>query len=217
MTEIPLATVQRVVTALNKENLVISVSRNGGVRLGPGLIPLAAAVQGSSLAEWAHPFVSKIANEANETTDLSLFDRDKAVVIAQYTGNQELRAVSVVGDSLPLYCTASGKAVLSALPDGELRKLRRTLHLVPMTKNTIVSWEKLDREIAKIRETGVAFDVEEHRIGIAGAAIAITGPAGEYAAVGIKAPTHRLLERQQSITRTLAEHCQALQRHLQIC
>ncbi len=214
LAEMPLATVQRLVTALSKENLLISASRNGGVRLGPGLIPLAAVAKQFDLVELARPFITALAKEVDETTDLSLFDREKAVVIEQFAGTQELRAVSAVGDSLPLYCTASGKALLAALSNDDLSKLRRRLRLESLTKNTIASWARLEHELATIRETGLALDNEEHRYGVCGVAVSLKGPNGEVIAVGIKAPIQRFRDCQKTMTRSLVKHCQTLQRHM---
>jgi DNA-binding IclR family transcriptional regulator len=214
LTDMPLATVQRVVSALNRENLVISVSRNGGVRLGPGLIPLAAVAKQFDLAEIVRPTLMQLVRDADETVDFSLLDHDRAVVVEQVCGTHELRAVSILGDSLPLYCTASGKAVLAAIPDEELRKLRRRLRLTPFTKNTIATWEQLDREIAEIRRLGLAFDHEEHRYGIGGVAVAFHAPMGEIGGVGIKVPMHRFQKKQKSLAKALLEQQEALQKRL---
>jgi len=108
-----------------------------------------------------------------------------------------------VGDSLPLYCTASGKALLASISDIELRKLRRHLRLEPKTTNTITSWERLEHDLATIRESGVALDYEEHRYGICGVAVPLQGPNGEVAAVGIKAPIQRFRETQRAMTHSL--------------
>ena len=43
--------------------------------------------------------------------------------VDQVIGSQRLRAVSAVGETFPLYCTANGKAYLAALDDAAIAQL----------------------------------------------------------------------------------------------
>ena len=49
--------------------------------------------------------------------------KDHLVFIDQVIGSQRLRAVSAVGDTFPLYCTANGKAYLAQLSDDAIESL----------------------------------------------------------------------------------------------
>ena len=110
------STVQRIVEALRGEQFVISASPTSGVRLGPALIRLAA----SASVEFDHitrPIIATLSQTLGETVDVSVLKGSMAVFTDQIQGSHRLRAVSAVGESFPLHCTANGKALLSVLRD----------------------------------------------------------------------------------------------------
>ena len=207
------STVQRIVDALHREGFVIAASTTSGVRLGPGLLALAASTR-FHIGEVARQTLEALAKDCAETVDLSLFDHDKVVFIDQIAGKQRLTAMSAVGGSFPLHSSANGKAVLASMSDSEIANLRKRVPLIPVTPNTITTWSQLEKEIEKIRQQGVAFDHEENSIGISAISMALRSPAGEIAAISIPAPTHRFETNQARLETLLRHHCTDLQRKL---
>lgn len=191
--QLPRSTVQRIVDALDGEGLVVSGALTGGVRLGPALLPLAAGAR-FEIAEIIRPRLEELARATGETVDLALFDQDKAVFIDQVQGNHRLRAVSAVGVSFPLHCSSNGKAMLAELPAEKLKRLKKNLKLTASTPNTITDWERLDAELEQIRKDGIAYDREEHSLGICAAGTALRSGQGELIAVTIAVPTQRFAE-----------------------
>lgn len=211
---LPRSTVQRIVNALDDANFVIAASPTSGVRLGPALAVIAAAAKPFSIAELVRPLIAQISRETGETVDLAVIGSDKAVVVDQTHGNHPLLAVSAVGTSLPLHCSASGKALLAALSAERLEQLRKRLTLGATTANSITSWAQLEKELATVRRVGFAFDREECWIGISAVAVALRAPDGEVAAISIPAPTDRFLETENKLVEVLVERSRALQRRL---
>lgn len=210
---LPRSTVQRIVDALDNEGLVLAASSSSGVRLGPALLALAAATR-FHIAEAARETLEALAKECGETVDLSLVDQEKVVFIDQVAGTHRLTAISAIGVSFPLHCSANGKAVLAAMSDDDVSKLRRRIRLTPATPNTITDWDRLGAEIATIRQRGYAFDLEENSIGISAVSVAIRSPSGEIAAISIPAPTQRFAESQEQLTGALLKHAGRLQQKL---
>lgn len=210
---LPRSTVQRIVDALDKEGFVLAASSSSGVRLGPALLALAAATR-FHIAEAARETLEALAKECGETVDLSLSDQDKVVFIDQVPGTHRLTALSAVGVSFPLHSSANGKAVLAAMPDEEIAKLRRRLRLSAVTPNTITTWDQLDREINAVRRQGVAFDREENSVGISAVSVAIRSPSGELAAISIPAPTQRFEASKNELAKALLKHAGRLQQKL---
>lgn len=191
--QLPRSTVQRIVDALDGEGLVVSGALAGGVRLGPALLPLAAGAR-FEIAEIIRPRLEELARATGETVDLALFDQDKAVFIDQVQGSHRLRAVSAVGVSFPLYCSSNGKAMLAALPSEKLKRLKKHMVLTAQTPNTITDWDALEATLAEIRKTGIAYDREEHSLGICAAGIALRAGQGDLIAITIAVPTQRFAE-----------------------
>ena len=211
--DLPRSTVQRIVDALDNEGFVIAASAVSGVRLGPALLALAAATR-FHIAEAARQTLEALAQECGETVDLSIADQDKAVFIDQVSGTHRLTAVSAIGVSFPLHSSANGKAVLAAMVDADIAKLRKHLRLAAITPHTITNWDRLEREIETIRRTGLAFDREENSAGICAVSMAIRSPSGEIAAISVPAPAQRFLANEAKLAAALLKHGGRLQQKL---
>jgi DNA-binding IclR family transcriptional regulator len=211
--DLPRSTVQRIVDALDNEGLVLAASATSGVRLGPALLALAAATQ-FHIAEMARETLKALAKQTGETVDLSLIDQDKVVFIDQVTGTHRLTAISAIGVSFPLHSSANGKAMLAAMADEDIAKLRKRIRLSALTPNTITTWERLEQEIAAVRQRGCAYDREENSLGISAVSVAIRSPAGELAAISVPAPTQRFKAHEAELTKALLKHTAGLQRSL---
>ncbi|CDM25174.1 Transcriptional regulator, IclR family [Castellaniella defragrans 65Phen] len=206
---LPRSTVQRIVDALDQENLLIASSPTMGVRLGPALLSLAAATR-FDIADVARGTLEALAKETGETVDLSLLDQDKAVFIDQIASSHRLVAVSAVGASFPLHSAANGKSMLALLSPQELARLKKRISLGRHTPNTLTTWDALERELAGIRATGIAFDREENSEGICAVAMAFRCRGDEIAALSIPVPTQRFAVREQELIAALPRHCSTL-------
>ena len=200
---LPKSTVQRIIAALEHENFVVSASPGGRVRLGPALVRIAQSIH-FPIAETVRPHLRELSEKTGETVDLAVLDGGKAVFVDQISGSHRLRAVSAVGVSFPLHCTANGKAMLSAAMGAEeLSRLKKHMRLTAFTENSIRSWEKLEQELLKIRKTGFAYDREEHSMGISAIGTAIIGFEGEIAAITIPTPTVRFAKKEPELAKAL--------------
>ena len=140
--------------------------------------------------------------------------QQKVVFIDQVAGTHRLTAISAVGVSFPLHSSANGKAMLAAMADDEIAKMKRHLRLPAITPNTITSWDQLEQEMEKIRSKGVSFDREENSVGICAVSVAIRSPSGELAAISIPVPTQRFKETEVELSRALIVHCDRLQKRM---
>jgi len=206
------STVQRIVAALETERLLIAASPMGRVRLGPTILRLAASVR-SDFVSMARPFLMQLSAELRETVDLATVKRDHIVFIDQVTGPQRLRTVSAVGESFPLYCTANGKAYLAQLDDAAIEKLLGKSY-EGRTPNTLRTLSALVTELKTVRKTGVAFDREEHTIGISAAGVALQDTLGNTVAISVPVPTSRFTAHQRAIADRLIATKDAIQRSL---
>ncbi len=208
------STVQRIVAALAAEKLVIAASPMGRVRLGPAILRLAASVHTDFVA-LVRPFLVRLSHELRETVDLATVKRDHLVFVDQVIGPQRLRTVSAVGESFPLSCTANGKAYLAELDDREIEALlgRRFEARTPNTPTTLAA---LLADLKAVRRSGVAFDREEHTVGISAAGVALRDLAGSYVAISVPVPTSRFKERAARIAARLLATKRAIESHMTV-
>jgi DNA-binding IclR family transcriptional regulator len=201
---LPKSTVQRIVAALDRENFVMAGMAQAGVRLGPALARIARSVR-FELVEIAHPSLEELAQRTGETVDLAILKGTEAIFIDHIEGQQRLRAVSAIGLSFALHCSANGKAMLSVLDDNVLAKMKRTFRLTSSTPHSIASWKQLETEIATVRKTGLAYDMEEHTLGICAVGTPIIGPEGEVAAISVPTPSVRFAEKREELEAALRD------------
>jgi DNA-binding IclR family transcriptional regulator len=183
------STVQRIVEALSEEHFLIAASPTAGVRLGPALIRLGASAH-VEFDQITRPLLMELSQKVGETVDLSVLKGTVAVFTDQVQGVHRLRAVSAVGETFPLHCSANGKALLSVLDEQKLDKLLRG-PLPRLTANTIVQRTDLIKAIESVRRNGVAYDLEEHTDGICAVGTAFLDPIGRAVAISIPVPTTR--------------------------
>lgn len=187
--DLPRTTVHRLIQALLAEEFVVPAALRGRYRLGPGLSRLARGAR-RELVGLLHPRLAALSRQLGETTDLAELQQAKVLFIDQVEAPNVLRAVSGVGASFPLHSTSVGKAALAQLtPEGVRRQLPRTLPA--FTPNTLTKRADLERQVDEARETGVAWDHEEHTVGITSVATALTTPGDSIITIGVPMPTAR--------------------------
>jgi len=206
------STVQRIVAALAAEKLLIAASPNGRVRLGPTILRLAASARTDFVAA-TRPFLVQLSNELKETVDLAVIKKDHLVFVDQVIGPQRLRAVSAIGETFPLHCTANGKAYLAALDDAAIARLIGKTY-EQRTPRTLTRIEDLLKDLKSARKTGVALDREEHTSGICAAGIVTRDPLGNFIAISVPVPAQRFYPHQRHIVARLHATKEALEHHL---
>lgn len=204
------STVHRIVTALAAERFVTSASPNGRVRLGLGLTPLAAVVN-NELRYELRPYLEQLSREANETVDLAMLDGDQVYFIDQVPLPHRLQAVSSVGSTFPLYCSANGKALLAELSCDEIERLLPE-RLQAFTPSTLTTRDQVIAEVQSIRSARVAFDREEYTIGICAVGATIRDALGNLAAITIPVPSIRFYGNEQKLAEMLLRACQRIRR-----
>jgi DNA-binding IclR family transcriptional regulator len=191
-TSLARSTVQRIVKALTDEQFLISASTRGGVKLGPLLIRLGASAQ-VDVAQLVRPLMQSLARQIGESVDLSVLKGASALFVDQVAGSHRLAAISSPGQTFPLHSTANGKALLASLTK-ERRVSLLGKQLDHDTPTTVTSLSALEKEIAEVQRTGLAYDREEHTIGICAIGTWFTDPLGKPFAISIPVPSVRFVE-----------------------
>jgi DNA-binding IclR family transcriptional regulator len=81
--------------------------------------------------------------------------------------------------SLRLHCTSIGKAILSTMPDDEVRALLARAGMPSRTENTLTEVSALLTDLAGVRARGYAEDHEENETGVRAVGAAIFDHTGE--------------------------------------
>jgi IclR family transcriptional regulator, acetate operon repressor len=191
---LPPSTVHRLLTTLEQERYVHFDPEGRLWSVGvQAFVAGSAFLKARNLIAVARPYMRALMNESGETVNLAVEDEQEAVYIAQVECRQMMRALARPGARVPLYCSSVGKALLSAIPDGQLNRALPRQGMRRLTENTITSRTALWDELAATRERGYAIDDEEHAFGLRCVAGLIFDEAGgAMAAVSISGPTARI-------------------------
>ncbi|GAA5146360.1 IclR family transcriptional regulator [Pseudonocardia eucalypti] len=144
------------------------------------------------LAEAAAPMLADLFEATHETVHLAVLDGTEVVYVQKYGAASGPRIPSRIGGRMPAYCTGVGKAMLAFLPPEQLRAVFAA-GLPRRTPRTVIAPGLLERELANVRERGVAEEHEESAVGIACvAAPVLTADGRPLAAISITGWANRL-------------------------
>ncbi|WP_167477962.1 MULTISPECIES: IclR family transcriptional regulator [Nocardia] len=158
-TGLPTSTVHRILSELAGLGWVRVDSEH---RYLPGVRLLSLAGQSASITEIVHPILGRLCAATGHTVHFALRSGDEAVYVDKLEGDRAYVMRSRVGLSIPLHCTAIGKAILAGLPRPELRAVLARNPLTAMTARTITDPELLLAHLESVAERGYAVDDEEN-------------------------------------------------------
>lgn len=136
----------------------------------------------------ARPYLTKLAQETQETVHLSILSGLEVIYIDKVDSPFPIRAYSRVGGRAPAHCVATGK-VLLAFSGETVEKALLTSKPKRYTSTTICTPDELRKQFSLIRRRGFATNRGEWREGVNGLAVPIFDHSGKaIAAVGITLP-----------------------------
>jgi DNA-binding IclR family transcriptional regulator len=157
-------------------------------RLGWGLLSFSdALLRGTQLADISPPIARRLRDISGETVSVQVRSGSDRVCIFEAEGLHDVRRRVGIGSRLPLYASASGRAILAFLPGADLDRLLRG-KLRAITPNTTTDLDQLRRILAVVRQTGIARSHDESVVGASAIAApvfqAADGPVGSIAITG---------------------------------
>ena len=103
-----------------------------------------------------------LAAQINETAHLAIREGKNALFIDHAAASNVIAVAGQMGELVPLYCTAHGKALLADADERELRALFGSGQLRRYTKNSMTSIQELSKECVLIKKRGFATDEAEY-------------------------------------------------------
>lgn len=153
------------------QRLVHTLLRLGYLRRGPdgrGYLPGIRVLDTTHdllrldpMVQKATPVLLELRKTVRERVDLSLFDETRLVYALRMQSKRETFYATLVGHSVPLYCTAGGRAVLSALHEDHAKRIVTRTPLQSYTSRTETDPEVIMDRIEQARRDGYAVVVDE--------------------------------------------------------
>lgn len=170
------------------------------------------------ISKMSYPYLKDLQLQIDETVHLGIREGNDVLYVNKLETQKPVVCInSNIGRSLPLYCSAMGKAILADLPPKELESYLTSVKLEKITEKTINDKLSLVNEIKEIKINGYGIDDNENETGVycLGAALSINGY--NYGAISVSIPDFRatsevklfivkkLLETKQNILRELQQ------------
>jgi DNA-binding IclR family transcriptional regulator len=206
--ELPKSSTLSLCTSLTQSGLLTRYENNT-YHLGTHLVDLAHAYL-------ARTDLTRVFEQALDT--LKVLDDDGAVLairdggdvvyVACCNGDRPVGITYRIGMRLPVSCTATGKALISALSDKEVRSLFRGKPLPQLTPNSCSTVGKLLDQLQQVRSQGYATDDEETQVGMycIGVPIIDPGTGNALAAVAVSMlKGSGTLDKREQVVATLQE------------
>ena len=189
----PKSTVHRLLATLESKRFINRDKATGMYHLGFRFIEMASLVlQDVDLPRWAQPYLQRLSAECGETVDLAVLEGTHVIYLQVVESPQRVKLAAAVGQKLPAFCTASGKAFMAYLPDEQVSQILSE-GLTKYTDNTKISLTDLYKDLRVTRERGFAISEQEYEKDIHAVAAPILNADGyPIAVIAVVGPSFRL-------------------------
>ena len=188
------STVFRLLTTLIHKGYVVQDTESSKYKITFKLFELGSKkVDKLDFLKSSKTYTRMLMESVNEVVHLIIREDTEIVYIDKVEANNTISMASRIGKRNPLYCTATGKAILAFLPEEEVLEVWNGSKIVKLTGNTITDFILFKKELQNIKHNGYAIDDEENEIGVRCIGAPIFNIKGNVAgAVSISGPINRV-------------------------
>lgn len=169
----------------------------GSYRLGMRLLELGNLVKARlSVRDAALTPMRELHRLTQQPVNLSLRQGDEIVYVERaFSERSGMQVVRAIGGRAPLHLTSVGKLFLANDDPQRVRAYATRTGLSGQTKNSLTDLGQLERELARVRQYGIARDNEELELGVRCMAVGLYDDQNRLVAgLSISAPADRLDE-----------------------
>jgi IclR family transcriptional regulator, KDG regulon repressor len=208
------STVHRLLATLEGRRFITRDRSTGIYRLGFQFIEMASLVD-MDLQHWSLPYLQHLSTSCGETVDLAVLDGASMIYLQVIESQQRVKLAVAIGQRLPAYCTASGKAFLAFLPTEQVNTILRG-EFLKYTERTPTSLAAVHEALRAARAQGFAISEQEYEQDINAVAAPILSQAQHpIAVVAVAGPSYRLTsDRMLDLGQTLRGVTEAIAREV---
>ena len=191
------SSVYRILQTLKHRGFVEQIENSKEYVLGVKILTLGSKLlKKMRLVPILRPFLQSLVDKTGETGHLAVLRNSSVVYIDRIECGEVLTVGSAVGNTEPIYCSATGKAILSFLEPETVENIIEKIDsegFIKFTGHTIGSASALREELETVRKNGFAIDNEERYPGV----VCIAAPIKDYGdkvvtSIGISGPVSRM-------------------------
>ena len=188
------STVHRLLVALTRKGMLRQDCKTEHYVFGHKVLEMAnAAAQYLDIISVAMPYLEELRDRTGETAALALKVGRQYSYVVQAVSPKEHRVNPVLGRNYPLHWAATGKAILSAVPEAELEECMKVVPELRSTERTVTDVHVLREQLAQLTRDGYAASFGERNIGSVAIAAPVRNRRGyAYGAACLVGPESRI-------------------------
>jgi IclR family transcriptional regulator, KDG regulon repressor len=168
-------------------------------------------LEGMEIRFYARNHLDKFTRETGFSSHLAIMSDEQVVYVDGIDGRGMIKVNAGIGNTAPIHCSATGKALAAHLDESHLKKIIYSSSgenfLQRYTEKTIIGFSELLEELVLTRQRGYAIDNEEYEPGIK----CIAAPIFDYtetvvATIGVSSTVSKI---EGAKTESLAEKLMA--------
>lgn len=164
---VPTATTHRILTTLQKHGFVTFNEDRQDWSIGIEAYRTGASFMNrTNLTEVSRPVMRHLMEKTGETANLAIPDGPEVVFVGQVETQNPIRAFFARGTRTSMHASGTGKAILSQLPEEQVRKLLMSSGLTAFTESTLTTPADLFADLEATKMRGYSFDQEERHAGM---------------------------------------------------
>jgi DNA-binding IclR family transcriptional regulator len=180
--------------------------RENGYVLGRRTIELAGAyLAGFDEVRSFYELCARTAALRQHVVQIAMLDGTDVLYLARYEGRSHFRMAANIGERFPAALTATGQALLAALPPAEVARRFRGVDIPHLTESSLSGLSALQSRLAKTRQDGYAFDDEGVHPGVIGMAVRLTPRHAGGAMLSLGVTVLKSLATEATLAELLAE------------
>jgi IclR family acetate operon transcriptional repressor len=185
------STAHRLLSTLVSRGFAVQ-DRDRTYRAGPELVQRSdAAFSLNALRQSARASLEQLHTDIEDTVQLMVLNGSNIRFVDGIESEGVLKVAARIGDQMPAYCSAGGKAILAELGNPIIEQLHRGgIPAWPTARISTLSG--LKRQLAAVRKAGYGTNIEETEQGVSGLGVCIRNDQGQpVAAFTVAIPSAR--------------------------
>jgi len=187
------STVHRLLATLENKRFVQRDQDTGIYRLGIRILQMAyVTLEHNDLRQLSTPFMRHLCEQYEENIHLAVLDDIDVIFVNIFEGSRRVKLAAAIGQRLPAFATASGKAILGFMPEGKVQRIldRGMLQYTPYTLHTK---DVILGDLKTVKELGFAVSEQEYEEQINAVAAPIFDLEDQpIASIAVAGPAYRL-------------------------
>lgn len=215
-TGLPRSSVYRLLAVLEDRGFVLRFPESRTYGLGVNAFELSQGfLRQEPLTRLGRPLLAALVDRVGESGHLAVLDGRDVLYLVEERAPRRPPLVSDVGVRLPAHLTASGRAMLAALPAAQVRALFSGPGPLSSRTRPAPTYAGLREQLREVRARGHAVEDGEVTDGLASVAVAVRNRAGwPVAAVAVTFASDVLAARQEVLVRAVEGYGTELARRL---